>query len=346
MTSRQAQLDEALARIADAIDHDSSVGVPQQLRGALEFGIASGELPIGARLPSVRALARQLNLSPVTVSNVYAALQSAGHVEGRVGSGTFVSPNAPVADPEKFHALERAIANLISLARDCGIDRADLATRIGMDRPRNTRAVRVLMLGNFAEATRAYAADVRPHLAPGDSIEPMLIDEVADAPPQDFDIVLSPRTLLPQARALFPQAEVVGLTVIPNEATRVALAAIPPRGHGGRLFLLPHLRVDDEGQRDALRAASEPADHGGARRRERIRPRPDRRRGRADLRHRGGLPRGTAGPGSKRLRVSPHPRQPGAAQRPAAAARPLPPPRAAGIGRVSRSPGTWGGRRF
>ncbi|AWI83232.1 GntR family transcriptional regulator [Alloyangia pacifica] len=228
MTSRQAQLDEALARIADAIDPCSSVGIPQQLRGALEFGIASGELPIGARLPSVRALARQLNLSPVTVSNVYAALQSAGHVEGRVGSGTFVSPNAQVADPEKFHTLERAITNLIALARDCGIDRADLATRIGMDRPRNTRAVRVLMLGNFAEATRAYAADVRPHLAPGDSIEPMLIDEVAGAPPQDFDIVLSPRTLLPQARALFPQAEVVGLTVIPNEATRVALAAIPP----------------------------------------------------------------------------------------------------------------------
>ncbi|NDW01010.1 GntR family transcriptional regulator [Salipiger sp. PrR002] len=228
MTSKQAQLDAALTRIAAAIDLESSVPVPQQLRGALEFGIASGQLPIGARLPSVRSMARKLSLSPVTVSNVYAALQGAGHLEGRVGSGTFVSRNAPVADPEKFHALEKAITELIALARDCGISRDDLATRIGMDRTSGERPLRLLMLGNFTAATRDYAADVRPHLPLGDSIETAILDDISEDPPQGYDLVLTPRTLLPQARALFPAIEVLGLTVLPNEATRVALAAIPP----------------------------------------------------------------------------------------------------------------------
>ena len=120
MTGKRAHFEHAVEQIAGAIDRGSTVSVSVQLRGALEFGIASGDLPEGLRLPSVRALAERLGLSPVTVSNVYAALQKAGHIEGRIGQGTFVSGSATRASAANLQALENRIADLIEMGRSCG----------------------------------------------------------------------------------------------------------------------------------------------------------------------------------------------------------------------------------
>lgn len=54
--------------------------------------IASGELPLGARLPSVRELARERNISAFSAAEVYNALVAAGVIEARAGTGYFV-PN-------------------------------------------------------------------------------------------------------------------------------------------------------------------------------------------------------------------------------------------------------------
>ena len=45
MTQHQAIFERGMDRIIQAIDRGSSVSLSVQLRGALEFGIASGELP-------------------------------------------------------------------------------------------------------------------------------------------------------------------------------------------------------------------------------------------------------------------------------------------------------------
>ena len=215
-------------RIIEAMDRTSSVSLSVQLRGALEFGIASGELPADARLPSVRALAARLGISPVTVSNVYAALQSSGLVEGRVGSGTFVSGNGSRATDGRFRQLDQQIGELLTLAKSCGMSASELAVRISMRSAARPRPLRLLMLGNFAEATRAYADELRLHLPEGDEISSAVLEEIEDNPPRDVDLVIVPKTLLAQAREILPDVEVIGLTLIPNEATRVALASIPP----------------------------------------------------------------------------------------------------------------------
>ncbi|WPZ23385.1 GntR family transcriptional regulator (plasmid) [Sulfitobacter faviae] len=215
-------------RIVQAMDRSSSVSLSVQLRGALEFGIASGELPSDARLPSVRALAARMKISPVTVSNVYAALQSSGLVEGRVGSGTFVSGRGSRAHDGRFRQLDQQIAELLSLAKSCGVSASELAVRISMASSASPRPLRILMVGNFIDATRAYADELRQHLPEGDEIDAAVLDEIAPNPPKDIDLIIAPKTLLSKTREILPNVEVLGLTLIPNEATRVALASIPP----------------------------------------------------------------------------------------------------------------------
>jgi GntR family transcriptional regulator len=228
MREKRAEFEPATERILAAIDLGSSVPVSVQLRGALEFGIASGELTTGQRLPSVRALARRIGLSPVTVSTVYAALRTAGHVEGRAGSGTFVRASAVAPRHRPLAAIDARIGELIALGRDCGLSPADLSLRVAMAQQVARRAVAVLVLGNFHDATEGYATDIRRHLPETDRVEATTLSELPNHGPTGFDLILAPRTLLPRIAEIAPHVDAVGVTLIPNEATRIALAALRP----------------------------------------------------------------------------------------------------------------------
>ncbi|XDA98017.1 GntR family transcriptional regulator [Sulfitobacter sp. LCG007] len=228
MTEKQAEFEPEIERIVAAIDQGSSVPASIQLRGALEFGIASGDLPDGQRLPSVRAMAKRVGISPVTVSNVYAALQTAGHIEGRAGSGTYVRASIGTDQRRRLAEVDARIAELIALGRDCGLTLTDLALRVTMAQPAAERPVSVLMVGNFHDATEAYAADIRAYLRDSDRIEPVTLQDLERTGADGHDLIVAPRTLLPQIRELFPKIDAVGVTLIPNESTRVALASLDP----------------------------------------------------------------------------------------------------------------------
>lgn len=77
-------------------------GVPvrDQLVTQLELKILSGQLAPGQRLPSVRGLARRLEIHPNTVSAAYQDLEAAGRVLLRKGSGVFVRAGGPTALPD------------------------------------------------------------------------------------------------------------------------------------------------------------------------------------------------------------------------------------------------------
>ncbi len=171
MSSLETQLEQAANRIAAAIDRGLSVPVSVQLRGALEYGIASGDLPAGSQLPSVRALAARLSVSPVTVSGAYAALRSSGLMEGRVGAGSFVTRGVSALSEagDGHRLLQSRIEDLVELAEGLGLDRQELVLRVANARAR-PRALRILMLGIFAEATESYAAVLRTHLPERDEV--------------------------------------------------------------------------------------------------------------------------------------------------------------------------------
>ncbi len=67
----------------------------QQVYRAVRVSILSGKMRKGVRLPSTRALGRQLGISRTTILNAYEQLVSEGYLTGRPGSGTYVSPAIP-----------------------------------------------------------------------------------------------------------------------------------------------------------------------------------------------------------------------------------------------------------
>jgi GntR family transcriptional regulator/MocR family aminotransferase len=66
-----------------------------QLYQAIMNQIMAGKIPLGARLPASRKLAQQLTVSRNTVQKAYEQLIAEGYLNGKVGSGIYVTAEIP-----------------------------------------------------------------------------------------------------------------------------------------------------------------------------------------------------------------------------------------------------------
>ncbi len=73
------------------LDADSKLGLQGQIRQKLVEGILNGNFPVGTKLPSSRALAKQLGVARNTVVLAYEQLVEENYLESRQRSGIFVS---------------------------------------------------------------------------------------------------------------------------------------------------------------------------------------------------------------------------------------------------------------
>jgi GntR family transcriptional regulator len=69
----------------------SSEPIYRQLVGQVQRLVAGGQLATGDELPSVREVAEQLAVNPMTVSKAYSLLEIAGVLERRRGLGMVVA---------------------------------------------------------------------------------------------------------------------------------------------------------------------------------------------------------------------------------------------------------------
>src|SRR5271169_2682886 len=76
---------------------EPAAGTPKYrwLYEELRTAILAGHLRPGARLPATRDLAAEYGLSRPTIVTAFEQLRSEGYVEGKVGSGTYVSKTLP-----------------------------------------------------------------------------------------------------------------------------------------------------------------------------------------------------------------------------------------------------------
>jgi GntR family transcriptional regulator len=95
----------------------------RQIEEGVLYLVASGALAAGAPVPSVRDLARELQINPATVSKAYQQLTDAGVLSVRRGEGTYVA-EAPPALPQETR--ERKL-------RDGAVRYAGLAVTLGVE---------------------------------------------------------------------------------------------------------------------------------------------------------------------------------------------------------------------
>ncbi len=109
-----------------SLNPSSGVPIYRQIVHQARFAIAAGRVKPGDRLSSVRTIATQLGVNPMTVSKAYSTLQQAGVVVRHPGIGMVVSEAG--ADPAS--AIDTDAQALVQTAKQLGLSRKQLVERL------------------------------------------------------------------------------------------------------------------------------------------------------------------------------------------------------------------------
>ena len=114
------------------VDSDSATPIYAQLDRSIRAAIATGELGVGAQLPTVRQLAVDLAVNANTVARVYAQLERDGMLETRRGVGTFVreSPSPQAARAHRERELRELIQRFVGDAALLGFTLPELISQL------------------------------------------------------------------------------------------------------------------------------------------------------------------------------------------------------------------------
>ncbi len=108
------------------LNPSSGVPIYRQIVQQARYAIASGRVRPGDRLPSVRTIATQLGINPMTVSKAYAMLEQTGVVVRQPGIGMVVSD----AGIDAADAIDGDLRALVQTAKQLGVLRKELIARI------------------------------------------------------------------------------------------------------------------------------------------------------------------------------------------------------------------------
>ena len=104
------------------ISSNTSKPIYEQITSQIKAMIMSGELKTGDPIPSMRALAKSIHVSVITVQKAYEDLQRDGFIETTAGKGCYVSvQNQDFYLEEQQKKIEEKFAEAIEIARTSGI---------------------------------------------------------------------------------------------------------------------------------------------------------------------------------------------------------------------------------
>ena len=98
---------------------DPKSGVPyyRQIIDQIRYAIYTGELRTGERLPTVRALAVDLEVNPNTISKAYRELEIRNILDTQQGTGTFIgSVKVEIPDEERRGKLKSICDEFVTIA--------------------------------------------------------------------------------------------------------------------------------------------------------------------------------------------------------------------------------------
>src|SRR3954471_14573020 len=107
---------------------ESGIPIYRQLMDQIRRLIAAGQLQAGAELPSVRDVAVEHAVNPMTISKAYALLEAEGLLVRNRGKPMTVAASRRSQQPmsQRLRQVEPHLVHLISAARQLDIPREDI----------------------------------------------------------------------------------------------------------------------------------------------------------------------------------------------------------------------------
>lgn len=109
------------------IANSSPEPIYQQIVTQIKNLILKGDLTEAEALPSIRILAKELQISVITTKRAYEELSRDGYIETVGGKGSFVSAqNKELLREKRLRVVEEKVAAAIAAAITAGIEREEL----------------------------------------------------------------------------------------------------------------------------------------------------------------------------------------------------------------------------
>lgn len=109
------------------ISNKSELPIYQQIVQQIKNTIMNGDVSEGDSLPSIRALAMQLQISSITTKRAYEELEREGYIVSQVGRGSFVNAqNKELLREKRVKIVEEKLAQAIDAAKRMDMSREEL----------------------------------------------------------------------------------------------------------------------------------------------------------------------------------------------------------------------------
>lgn len=109
------------------ISNSSNQPIYEQIYRQIKGMIIKGELEEGEMLPSIRGLARDLQISVITTKRAYDELEKEGFIETMQGKGSFVaSQNKELMKEKKLKIIEEKLIEIVKESKLLGISYSEI----------------------------------------------------------------------------------------------------------------------------------------------------------------------------------------------------------------------------
>ena len=110
-----------------SISYQSGQPIYEQIKSQIRAQIFSGEMKSGTMLPSIRTLAKELQIGIITAKRAYDDLCAEGFCYSAQGKGVFVAQlDGKAADEFKYEQLRTKLREAKTFAEQNGVDKEEL----------------------------------------------------------------------------------------------------------------------------------------------------------------------------------------------------------------------------
>lgn len=108
------------------ISNSSPIPIYEQIKNCLIEQIITQELHENEPLPSIRSLAKDIQISVMTIKKAYDALEKEGYIISIQGKGTFVAPKKELVKERAQREMEEYLEKIVEISKQYKIPKKEI----------------------------------------------------------------------------------------------------------------------------------------------------------------------------------------------------------------------------